>query len=126
MLRRSLMLSTIAALLFGAGAVVMAQAGSSRPAPMPPWVDSDHGVDVGKLPDLVPVGGPDGSVVGYVDSKSLMGGPVHAPVQGEDDGVTEGDPGATHVDPRDTSPVVMDAAGRPVGSLTSEGFRAKP
>lgn len=102
-------MTTIVVCLSAGGAVVLAQTGPQAPT-TPAWVKADRTVDVASVPDLIPVGGSDGAIVGYVDSKALMGPPAGGP--------------ASAVDVPPGPPVVVDAAGRPVGLLTSEGFRA--
>jgi hypothetical protein len=57
---------------------VMALAGTSSP-PIPPWIGSDGTIDMSRVPDQVPIGGPTGQIVGFADKSALYSLPDTAP-----------------------------------------------
>lgn len=68
-----------AAAIVGLGAATSATSPGDAPAPPPPWVDEDGTVDLSEVPARLPVSGPDGEVVGYIDSAALFAPPPLAP-----------------------------------------------
>jgi hypothetical protein len=49
----------------------LAMAQSDDPPPRPAWVNQDNSVDLSKLPDALPVVGPDGNILGHTDGSPV-------------------------------------------------------
>jgi hypothetical protein len=75
--RKLLVGSMTAAIALGGGAIALG-AGENVPPQPPPGVDANGTGDISELPEMMPVSGSDGEIVGYADRDELFG--VDAPI----------------------------------------------
>ena len=58
--------------------VAVGVSAADTPSPDPPWARSDGSVDMSKMPDIMPVGGPEGQIIGWTYKRY---GPESFPVE---------------------------------------------